>query len=473
VNKNIRTAENLLSNASWPDATGLRRPVPGYARRLNARAATIMVPLALLGSLVGSGFTSSVALAADAAAPASAAPATPPWETTVNTETRYFSWTSGRAYPTSVAGSGSGSELYTPFGLQLRGQPNDDFNVEFLARGGWVWARQNSPNATGSVNTSTDTTASGTVTYLGFNGIQPFVAVNLNLPTGRSELFGSAASARMDADLVDIATFGEGFNIGPTVGVNIPIRESLIATLSAGYTDRGSYQRESSLYAVSTALSPTPGPSTVKPGNVSTINASLSYQGQALVAQIAGSVSWETATSENGVTDFRAGTSYSLTGFASYTWANSWRTTVNGSWSFSNKNDVLPVGLSSLAAEVLNSNANVYRVSVEHMFPWGKLTIGPLASFLFRDRNSFDPLAYQFVPAKERWSVGGAASYPLTDQLMLNTRVEYVWTSEDTNPANDNGFKFDTLSNSFIPGLTIPQVSSIGWMLSGGASYKF
>ncbi len=49
--------------------------------------------------------------------------------------------------------------------------------------------------------TFTDTVASGTLTYLGWQGVQPFASLNANLPTGRATLFGPAANARMDPDL--------------------------------------------------------------------------------------------------------------------------------------------------------------------------------------------------------------------------------------------------------------------------------
>ena len=137
-----------------------------------------------------------------------------------------------------------------PFALKSAGRlPNRDFNVELVARGGYVWARQSSGRLSGEVSTVTDTTTSVAVTYLGWQAIQPFASVATNLPTGRSALYGSAANARMDPDLVDIANFGEGFNIGPSIGVNIAVTGSLVLTVSAGYTWRGPFDRENGLDA--------------------------------------------------------------------------------------------------------------------------------------------------------------------------------------------------------------------------------
>ena len=149
------------------------------------------------------------------------APAKPSdWSVAAASEVRLFSWRGTRGYPANgaTAARGSGTELYVPYALELAGKPHPDLKVEITGRGGWVWARQSTAGATGEVATATDTAMAATVTYLGTDGIQPFASLLINLPTGRSQLFGSAANARMDPDLVDISSFGEGFNIGPSFG---------------------------------------------------------------------------------------------------------------------------------------------------------------------------------------------------------------------------------------------------------------
>src|SRR5690606_7366307 len=92
--------------------------------------------------------------------------------------------------------------------------------------------------------TATDTLFTGTVTYLGLDGFQPFYTMSLNVPTGEAVLLGTKGIARTDPDLVDIPSFGEGFNHGHTIGTNIPITTNLVATFSTGYTNKGAYNRE-------------------------------------------------------------------------------------------------------------------------------------------------------------------------------------------------------------------------------------
>ena len=73
------------------------------------------------------------------------------------------------------------------------------------------------------------------------------ISLGLNLPTGKSALFGAAAYARMDPDLVELSSFGEGTNIGPTIGFNIPLTSAVLLTFSVGHTWRGSFNLEDSL----------------------------------------------------------------------------------------------------------------------------------------------------------------------------------------------------------------------------------
>ena len=148
----------------------------------------------------------------------------------------------------------------------------------------------------------TDTALSGTVTYYGWKGIQPFVSLGMNLPTGEPVLFGQSANARMDPNLVDIATFGEGFNIGPTVGFTLPVSNDLLLTLSAGHTWRGSFD-QASLLATSIPLTVFDGPITpINPGDVSTVTGSIGYQVGQLQLTATGSISRETETTEHGGT---------------------------------------------------------------------------------------------------------------------------------------------------------------------------
>jgi len=424
---------------------------------------------------------------ASVAVSAAAAPPSMTWSQTFSSEVRYFSWHSNRGVPSNAvifsSGSpaplttpGSGAELYIPYATQLVGQSND-FKIELLGRGGWVWARQSTAGLTGEVATATDAVMSGTITYLGLQGIQPFASLSLNLPTGLAALSPAAVNARMDPDLVDIASFGEGFNVGPTLGFNLPLTSSLILTASVGYTQRGTFDREAPLTPPGGGAAPTT--TSINPGDVLTFTGSVGYKVGQFSGNLTGTISEETTTTANGMPFIRPGMRYLIAGSGSYIWP--WehvgQTTVSASASHSNRNEVLFQCLTgcptSLVTEPFNTNSNLYRIAVEHLFAFDQLAFGPTGSFLYRDQNGYEPTTLQFVPAKERWSAGMLARYAANQNLTLNARIEHVWTQEDENPALPSNQQYSILAGSTVTAFTVPVVSSTGWQFVVGATATF
>jgi hypothetical protein len=292
-----------------------------------------------------------------------------------STDVRYFNWDGDVG--TGPLTSRSGDELYYPFTVGIYGRPNDNWNIELVGRGGWVRARQNSPGLEGEVETFTDSAFGGTVTYYGLNGIQPFISLNMNLPTGDPTLFGTDVNAQMNPNLVDIATFGEGLNTGPSVGANIPLSQALMLTVSVGYTWRGEYDQSSLFQASRIPLVVFDGVITpIDPGDVGTVTATLGYaKGQIYVSGSA-SYSQDTETTQRGkrlsgpsgfdncvqapvntnlpptcdtVTQqlssnntweplFDGGDRFFVSGYLAYDWSKAGRTAVDGSISVSGKN---------------------------------------------------------------------------------------------------------------------------------------
>jgi hypothetical protein len=427
---------------------------------------------AALGSVVAMTGVASVARAADMPVKAEATDGggtafSDRWTFTLASEARYYSWKGDRGTPASAsASSGSGSQTYIPFAARFTGQPIENVKVDILGRGGWVSARQSSAGLTGNVETFTDTQVSTTVTYLGLNGLQPFAAVLVNVPTGKSALFGTASSARMDPDLVEIASFGEGWNFGPTAGFSISLTPDLIVTASAGYTWRGKFDRERS----TTSTDPTVQALTrVDPGDLYTVTAGVAYKTGPLASAVTGSIAEESETTENGAPLYRAGRRYTVSGIFSYTWPDIGVSTVTAAFTHGNRNKVLYAGASALVTEAFNTNADVTRVGLQHLFQIGQLIVGPTGSFLYRTNNSYDPTTLQFVPAKERWAAGALARYAVNEKTMFNARFEHVWVHEDRRPAPT----FSVLLGQAVAGSALPPLQSTGWQVAGGFNVSF
>ncbi|OKO88079.1 hypothetical protein AC629_11065 [Bradyrhizobium sp. NAS80.1] len=380
-----------------------------------------------------------------------AEPALSNWSLGADQELRYSSWSGTRGYPASGSSApGAGAQFYALSTIQATGQPFENMKVELFGKGGYVWSQQSTPGLTGTVATTTDTVVSGTVTYLGTPGIQPFIAMNANLPTGTTALFGSAANARMDPDIVDLATFGEGLNIGPTVGVNIPIGDALLLTFSSGYTWRGAYRTEAQL-APTTAEQAT---TLVEPARVATQSASLGYQLEKLTLLASASYAHETTTYLDHVASYVLGDRYTLFGVAGYAWTPSSSTTFTATWTNAEKNSVLDPVLLALIPESFRSNSAVYRYRLEQSFTNGRWTVAPMVNYMRRDQNSYNPITLQFIPAKTRIGTGGSAQYVIGEGMSLKASLEHFWMNED-------------------PTARSPDNRTLGWIAMLGGNVKF
>ncbi|MDC7786800.1 hypothetical protein PQJ75_19910 [Rhodoplanes sp. TEM] len=305
--------------------------------------------------------------------------------------------------------------------------------------------------------------------------MQPFVSLAVNIPTGQSALFGTAANTRMDPDLVALSSYGEGWNIGPTLGANVPLGEHLVFTASVGVTRRGKFDRESPLTPADPSLPPaaTQSATTLDPGDVGTVTAALAWRDPRWSASLLGSISEETETVQNGVTLYRAGRRYLVAATLGHVWQGGFgATTVTAAFAHALRNEVLFLGASALVTEPASTNSDVYRIGLQHLVPVGPLWLGPTGSFLYRDDNSYDSVTLQFVPAKQRWTAGGIAYLAASDSVTINARMEHVWVHENARDALD-GKVFSVLANDFVAGSAVPVVSSRGWQIALGINAKF
>jgi hypothetical protein len=388
------------------------------------------------------------------------------WNISYNTEVRYFSWQNTRGFTTDVpplAGNGHGTQVYAPMSLSLTGNPSPNWKYEFVLRGGFVSSSQTTSGERGSVDTPVDTQLSGTVTYNGLIGFQPFVAMLINAPTGKSALYGNSRFARMDGDLVDQGTYGEGWNFGPTLGVNIPLSPALMLTLSGGYTQRNPFAKESA-NPITGLITDTVS---IKNGDEATVTAALGYAQGPLSLQGSGSYSWDSVSQSSifGMQDYnryQVGPRATISGSGSYAFDAMWSVYANGFWTHTEKNNVLDMTGLLLIPEMSDSNSNLYRVNagVNYRFANG-LTVGPTASYLYRDVNGYDPTTFSFVPAKTRYAVGGVANYNVTNKININGKLERVWIRENVNPGPP----------AFFP--IVPFMSGDAWAAVAGVTANF
>ncbi len=382
------------------------------------------------------------------------------WTITPSTEFRLFTWESTRRFPTTgVVTRERGTQTNIPFAIQLKGQPSADFKFDVTARTGFTTSHISNAGASASYAGTTDTSVSGTANYLGFAGFQPFLSLALNLPTGRSNLKNSANS-KGDSDLVMLLVFGEGFNIGPTIGVNVPINENWAGSLGVGYTNRGTFDREGPAFGI-------PPTQKLNPGDVLTGTASLSFRGEQLSLKASLAYSTESTTRLDGVDYYKSGDRVVLQLAAGYGFTENWSAKAQASFSHFAANKIQNAfGLPPISTEAFNSNSNLFKINGGVTYAANGYSIGPVVGFLYRDRNGYDPTTFQFVSAKKSWTAGLAASYQPTSMIQLSARVEHLWAYEESGP-DKAPFGIP------IPGSAPPSVRTNGWQASASGLIKF
>jgi hypothetical protein len=412
------------------------------------------------------GLKLGIAAEAETAQTSTAASPENRWQVVFNSEFRYLSWQSSGGNPGIVpgigSGGGNGSLIYLPAALQLTGRPSNDVKLEFLVRSGENWTRQSSTTGTITFSSPTDTTVSATASYFGWAGVQPFLTLNVNIPTGRTIINNKSSDTNMDSNLIPTPVFGEGWNFGPTIGFNIPINESVIISLGAGYTNRGSYDRFGAFDPVTSMQ----GQVSYDPGDVYTLNGSIGYRGDRGSIQFSAAYSIETASLVNGQQWYEPGGRIVLTGIGGYAWSDTWSSRVTGAYAHMGKYRIA-VGGSGLVEERANSNGDIYRITADTTYNKGNLSIGPTGSFLYRASNAYESTAPEYVPDRSGWSAGVIATYRVNQQITFNTRVEHMWVREADNPDNVNAAGF------VLPGTGIPASITNGWLATLGAAVHF
>ena len=393
------------------------------------------------------------------------------------TEAKFSSWTGSRGANVFAPDRGSGYQIYSPTTSGFDYLLPDQYKLEARIKGGYVYAAQNTAGQSAQYNGPIDTQASFNLTLLSFESIRPLFGLSMNLPTGNSYLPGNQRFTRMDPDLVDVGSYGVGFNINPTAGFIFGLNESTAISLSAGYTWQGDFTKEG--INVADLVNPAPPPATItvstfnlkqtiRPGNTYTLNGNISSTFDNLV--LIGSFAYmgSSNASIDGVVSGRAGAKFTANGTAKYRFDDRTALALNVSWAFSEKNDI-PNGLGGLVAEPSNSNSHVFTGSIEPSYMLtDRLRLAANYSFLYRDHNFYDPLQQQYIPAKQKHMIGASATYTLTETASLTLRGSHAWVEQKDGP-----FLLTTVGPPQVLALQPPSLHYDVWAASLSLNARF
>lgn len=426
------------------DANGDPRPANPINHRVNADVQTLMarVNFGFGGPEGVSG--PNAAYAAYLKAPPLAAPDASPWSAFTSNEVKYSTWTGTRGSNVFAPDRGAGYQVYSPTTIGIDYNLPSEYKLETRLKGGYVYTSHNTAGQTARYDGPIDSQASFNLTLLNFDAIQPLLGLSLNLPTGNSYLPANQRFTRMDPDLVDVGSYGVGFNVNPTAGFTFGLNETTAISLAAGYTWQGDFTREG-INLVQIANPAGPPPDTVvlssfdlkqriHPGDAFTANGNISSKFTSLLLTASFAYMGNTRASIDGLATGKTGANFTANGAAEWQIDERWALSTNISWNFTERN-AIPDGLGGLVIEPKNSNSNVVIGSIEPSYmATENLRLALNYSFLYRDQNYYDPLRDQFIAAKQKHLVGGSVTYAATPTSSITLRGSHAWVRQDDGP---------------------------------------
>ncbi len=156
------------------------------------------------------------------------------WQTKGNTKLSFHWW--------EDTDDNKGYQIYLPLKVSFQ---EKQFTLDILS--GYAYTVYNSPDdPTNSMGDILDTRVNLSYEILGRWPVDVLIGLDLNLPTGRTKLSLKELSLIMDPDLVPITSFGEGFNLNPTLNI---AKEwgALMMGMGVGYLMRGEYDYASTI----------------------------------------------------------------------------------------------------------------------------------------------------------------------------------------------------------------------------------
>ncbi len=383
----------------------------------------------------------------------------------VNTTTSYSSWTGDRGSNIFAPEKGKGHQVYSPTTIGIDYLQAGALKVETRVRGGYVYSNQATQGQNATYEGPVDTQASLNATFLNFDSVRPQVGVAVNLPTGTSYLPNNQRFARMDPDLVDIGSYGAGYNVNPTAGFVIGLNQNTAMSFSGGYAWQGAFIREA-VDLNAGGFGAFDLKRKINPGDVFTGNVNYTTQLGNLVVLASFAYMSESNASIDGVDAGKSGARYTSNLTLNYQFDDRWAISLNGSWSFAEKNEINVAGL--IVTEPKNSNSNVIIGSIEPSYQvTERLRLAANYSFLWRDENFYDQFENQFIPAKTKHTFGLSATYAWSPTATISLRGSYSLIHQDT--------------SAFLPVTLVPlTLASIppaltyeAWMTSISANFRF
>ena len=254
-------------------------------------------------------------------------------------------------------------------------------------------------------------------------------SLDLNLPTGQTDLSSVDAVSISNPDKVTITRMGEGFNINPGISL-VKQWDSLLAAVGLGYIIRGQYDAADTL-------------EDYDPGDARNLTAELEYHfNKRLAAHIAGAYTQFDKDRLDGVDYFQPG---DVTIFGSgITYATD-RWDLAGSFkSVVREKNEWPNGSGGLISEGHNSYGDERIADFRGQMKITEKTEAALwLQYLSLSENGYPATHSNFTSDRVKTTVGVEVNHHFNSVWALGFRLQRFAMAVDNNPADANDTDFD------------------------------
>ncbi len=301
----------------------------------------------------------------------------------------------------------SGWQAVTPLTMVGTYKLGSSFDVDLSAKTAWVFAETDSFGSSYDYSGLSDTVAGATFTYSGGADWQPFVTLDLNLPTGQSALNFSDAVTLADPDLVDLSRYGEGFNANLSAGASFFLSPDWTLTAALGFNWRGAYE-------------PFDGSSDeFDPGDQFTAILRVQYLTQTRFASLQLRYRSEGTSEIYGDPYVEPGDRFELKGEAAFQLDEKSTLSVLASGSWWDKNAYYDFFADAVVEEATNTNGAVYYGEIKYQRDLGAVDLRAFVSVKRRTDNEYDTFDFRFRPQRTVWRVGTSIDYAVSQQTAL------------------------------------------------------
>ena len=306
-----------------------------------------------------------------------------------------------------------GSQVFVPIEMKAE---MDDFSARLIT----AFTRIESDTRgvdTPSLSSVIDTKLNFSYVVLDKLPVNFLFGLDLNIPTGKTDLDDDELLIVRDPDLISIVNTGEGFNINPNISMTKEWSTWSIG-LGAGFLWRGEYDysREFRNY---------------DPGNIAYVSGEIRYyvadDGLVRIYGDYGTFSKDYLDDD----DFYREGDFFLLGAETRYITDKWETRVNFKGIFRGKSEFRQAD-SKLKTESREGYGDEYVADLLFRYYYsGKDNITPFVQMLYIDDNKYDQLSPLYIGTRKKYSLGCRLKHYLSNTVNLEMMLRFFYLDDD------------------------------------------